>query len=160
MAGTVTPVHSMYSVTNTTGAGNYYVDTPAYSCTANALTDAGSTEYKLGVAQNPTSTANTAALGGFGDIGFLPKGKLYFFYNVGATSLNSSSAPAPETTAWPSTVTEVTGTPVIEGTVGINASCGGGFEAFAGTNFAGSNFQVYAVNDYTTTATLVSGTAY
>lgn len=160
IAGTVTPVHSMYSVTNTKGAGDYYVDTPSYSCTDGALTDAGYTEYKLGIAGTPVAGANSKALGGFGDIGFLPKGKLYFFYNIGVTSGNSSSAPAPEKAAWPSTIAEVTGTPVPLGTVGTNASCGGGFEAFAGTNFTGSNFQVYAVNDYTTTATLISGTAY
>ncbi len=159
--GTVTPVHSMYSATSTKGAGKYNVDVPAYSCTAGALTDAGSTTYTLGVAGSPAYAANSAALGGFGDIGFLPKGKLYFFYAVGALATNSSSDPAPESPAvWTPTVGEVTGTATIVGTVGTNASCGAGFEAFAGTNFTGSNFQVYAVNDYTTTAALISGVAY
>jgi type IV pilus assembly protein PilA len=159
----VTPVHSMYSVTATIGAGKYTADTPPFSCVGGVLeTNGGYTPYTTTGAGTAVvgATPGSTALGGFADIGFLPKGKLYFFYAVGVTSNASASDPLAEKARWPQTIAEVTGTYGTIYPAGTNAACGAGFGAFAGTNFTGSNEQIYAVNDYTTTATLISGTAY
>jgi hypothetical protein len=92
-------------------------------------------------------TTATQAVGGFGDMGFLPKGTLYFYYNVNEDpSANTGVPTSSSTTFAPPTI--------------ANGACGAGFTANAYTNFTGSNAQMYAVNDYTTTPTLVSGTAY
>ena len=41
-----------------------------------------------------------------------------------------------------------------------NSACGGGYVAIAGTNFTGSNFQMYAVDDFSSTSVLIEGTSY
>ena len=109
-------------------------DTPPYSC---------GTGLKL--------TANGAtATGGFADMGFLPVGTLYFYYQVGNADITSganTAAPASNQglTTWAAPT---------------NGSCGGGYEAMAGANFTGTNYQVYAVNDYSSTPVLITGKAY
>ena len=108
-------------------------DTPPYSCgTGNALTGNG-----------------TAATGGFADMGFKPVGTLYFYYQVNnalITSGASTAAPASnQTITW---------------AVPTNGSCGGGYQAMAGANFTGTNYQVYAVNDYSSTPVLIEGKTY
>ena len=142
--GTVSPVHAMYDATLTTGAGKYYVDTPPFSCSGGTLyTYGGLTKEPAGTV-NPARTTQVAAQGGFGDLGFYPKGSLYFFYNV----LQEAAA---------STAIPVSGKPAA---TGANGACGPGYLATASTNFTGSNWQIYSVNDFSSTPILTSGTAY
>ncbi|MHB1647014.1 MAG: prepilin-type N-terminal cleavage/methylation domain-containing protein [Candidatus Acididesulfobacter diazotrophicus] len=162
VAGAVSPIHSFYSATNTTGAGIYNIDLGPYSCTtAGVLTATGGTnQYTAGVAKF-TAGPITAA-GGFGDIGFLPVGRLYFYYGVAINSTASLSGPTAQTGAkFPLTymAKSVAGGATV-GTSNVNGSCGGGFEAFAGSNFTGGNYQLYAVDDFTRTAALISGAAF
>ncbi len=111
-------------------------DSPPYSCSANAL-----------------SGSAGPATGGFADIGFLPVGTLYFYYQVIAGSTQgtaNSSAPTAasislNSTTWPTAA---------------NGKCGPGYTAIAGTNFTGTNYQVYAVNDYTSSSGILEGTNY
>jgi len=145
VTGAVSGQHTFYLPTAT-----YYIDTPPYTCNAGTLqTNGGYTSVTNGV---PTVTAGTGpatAKGGFADIGFLPKGTLFFYYQV-----NQANITATANTAVPVSLTTPTWT------APTNAACGGGFEAQAWSNFSGSNLQVYAVNDFTSTPTLVAGTAY
>ena len=144
-AGTVSPVHAMYDATLTKGTGTYVVDTPPFSCNANVLdTDGGYTTEPAGTVKPATGTTTTAT-GGFGDLGFYPKGSLYFFYNV----LQEATA---------STVIPTSG--AAAAATGANGSCGSGYLATASTNFSGSNWQIYSVNDFSSTPILTSGTAY
>ena len=108
-------------------------DTPPYSCgTGNALTGNG-----------------IAATGGFADMGFMPVGTLYFYYQVSnalVTSGASTAAPASnQSITWAAPT---------------NGKCGGGYQAMAGANFTGTNYQVYAVNDYSSTPVLIEGKTY
>jgi type IV pilus assembly protein PilA len=160
--GKVSSVHAFYDAKLTAGKGVYEVDTAPFTCSAaGALTAVGGyNTYTAGVAA-PTAGPVTAK-GGFADIGFLPAGRLYFYYGVGINSTASLSAPtAQQAAAWPLTytATSVAGGATVN-TANVNGSCGGGYEAFAGTNFTGSNYQIYAVDDYTSTARLISGVAY
>jgi type IV pilus assembly protein PilA len=108
-------------------------DTPPYSCgTGNALTGNG-----------------TAATGGFADMGFKPVGTLYFYYQVSNTLVTSGAS-----TAAPASNQSITWAAPANGT------CGGGYQAMAGANFTGTNYQVYAVNDYSSTPVLVEGKTY
>ncbi len=109
-------------------------DTPPYSCgTGNALTGNG-----------------TAATGGFADMGFKPIGTLYFYYQVANGDVTSgASTAAPASGSGPATWAAPT-----------NGVCGGGYQAMAGANFTGTNYQVYAVNDYSSTPVLVEGKTY
>ena len=158
-AGVATPTHSFYDKINTVGTGTYYIDQAPFTCTGNVLTDNGYSTNALGVI-TPGGAAGTAK-GGFGDIGFLPAGTLYFYYNVGVSTTATESIPVVETAAWPQTVnaTFASGGKAVP-TAGTNGSCGGGYEAFAGSNFTGSNWQIYAVDDFSSTPTLITGTAY
>ena len=157
-ATTVSPTHSFYDAVNTAGKGTYAVDGAPYTCTANALSANGGNTYTAGA---PTVYAAGAAKGGFGDIGFMPVGTLYFYYNVGVSTTATESIPTVEKAAWPQTVLATfSGAGAAVGAAGTNGSCGGGYEAFAGSNFTGSNWQVYAVDDFSSTPTLISGTAY
>ena len=163
-ATTVSPVHTFYSATNTIGADTYKVDAPPFACTtAGVATNNGTyTTYAAGVATlNPANVPGTTISGGFADIGFLPAGRLYFYYGVGITSTATAATPSTE---------KANAVPVVNplganggkaiGTTGANGSCGGGYEAFASTNFTGSNWQIYAVNDFSSSAVLISGTSY
>ena len=157
-ATAVSPTHSFYDAVNTAGGGTYAVDAAPYTCTANALTANGGNTYTAGV---PTVYNAGAAKGGFGDIGFMPVGTLYFYYNVGVSTTATESIPTVEAAAWPQIVLATfSNGGAAKGTAGTNGSCGGGYEAFAGSNFTGSNWQVYAVDDFSSTPTLISGTAY
>ncbi len=162
IAGAVSPIHSFYSATNTKGAGVYNIDLGPYSCTGGVLTaEGGYNTYTLGVAKL-TGGPTTPAMGGFGDIGFFPVGRLYFYYGVAINSTASLSGPtAQQGAGFPLTykATSVAGGAPV-GTSNVNSSCGGGFEAFAGSNFTGGNYQLYAVDDFTRTATLISGAAF
>lgn len=115
------------------------LDTPPYTCSG------GDAMYNNG---------GTAAYGGFYDMGFYPKGTLYFYYEVNAGAGNISGA----ATAGP--VSSNAGALYVQPTSATNAYCGSGFTAVAASNFTGSNLQEYAVNDYTSAAKLVSGTSY
>lgn len=106
---------------------------------------------------NGSATYNNGsgtASGGFYDMGFYPKGTLYFYYEVNAGAGNISGA----ATAGP--VSSNAGALYVQPTSATNAYCGSGFTAVAASNFTGSNLQEYAVNDYTSAAKLVSGTSY
>jgi len=132
--------HPMYAV-----GTSYYIDTPPFQCNAPALdTMGGYTTEPAGTVQSATGSS-TQAKGGFGDIGFLPKGTLYFYYNVNYDTAANTTVPASAAFTLPTIA---------------NGGCGAGFQANAWTNFTGSNAQMYAVNDYTSTPTLISGTAY
>ena len=163
--GKLTAIHTFYSATQTIGKGTYDVDAPPFVCTGNALTDDGSTLQPAGTV-TASGTPGTKALGGFADIGFLPKGSLYFYYGVGvANGASVSDVGTQQGNTWPLAYVAATpangGTaPTVVSTANVEANCGGGYEAFAGTNFTGSNMQVYAVNDYNSTPTLVAGTSY
>ena len=137
--GTATATHPFYAATAT-----YNIDNAPYTCnsTSHALSANGGTQYTNGVAGS--TYAAGSAVGGFGDIGFLPKGTLYFYYGVDYETTASTGLPA---------IKDVITQPT-------NGSCGTGFIAEAETNFATNNVQVYAINDYSSTATLVEGTAY
>ena len=141
----VSPLHAMYDAANTAGGGKYNVDNPPFTCVSatNTLDTQG------GYIVEPTGGAPTGAggqaKGGFADIGFYPKGSLYFFYNV----LYETSA---------STTIPVSGT--AGAATGLNGYCGAGYLATASTNFTGSNWQIYSVNDFSSTPILTSGTAY
>ena len=160
-AGVVSSVHAFYDTTLTAGGGKYVVDTAPLTCAAGVLTAVGG--YNTYAAGVPTFTAGpVTAAGGFADIGFLPQGSLYFYYGVAIDSTASVSAPiAQQGKTWPLTydATQVAGGAAVS-TANVNGSCGGGYEAFAGTNFTGSNYQIYAVDDFTSTAALISGAAY
>ena len=144
-ATAATATHPFYAV-----GATYDVDTPPYQCsTKNVLqTYGGYTPFTNGAAGTvtPAGTTLTTALGGFGDIGFLPKGTLYFYYVVTTSATANTAIPGALTTA-------PTANPA-------NGTCGAGYEAEAWSNFTGSNLQGYAVNDYTTAANLIAGTAY
>ena len=144
-ATTISPVHSMYDSATTADGGTYYVDAPPYTCAGTTLNSNGYNTVTNGTpASPPTSVIAGAAKGGFADLGFLPKGSLYFFYE--ATQLTAASTAIPASGAtW---------------TNGANGLCSVGYEAMAEANFAGSNLQIYAVNDFSSTPTLVAGTSY
>ena len=160
-ATVVSSVHAFYDTKLTAGKGTYNVDTAPFTCVAGVLTAVGGyNTYTAGVATNTSGPAT--ANGGFADIGFLPQGSLYFYYGVAINSTASLSAPtAQQAATWPLTynATSVAGGATVS-TANVNGSCGGGYEAFAGTNFTGSNYQIYAVDDFTSKAALISGVAY
>ena len=151
LAGTASATHPFY-MTGTT----YYTDTPPFTCAGTTLeTYGGNTATKVGTPPPTVTAAGTtlaapAKPGGFGDLGFLPVGTLYFYYEAVTNSTASTAIPS------------ATGTPaaVPFTTAPTNGTCGGGYMALAESNFAGSNLQAYAVNDFTSTPTLVAGTAY
>ena len=144
-ASTVSPVHAFYDATLTKGTGTYIVDTPPFTCAGNTLdTMGGLTTEPAGTVTAATGTA-TQATGGFGDLGFYPKGSLYFFYDVQFSKTASTAVPT-STTTWANQT---------------NGSCGPGYTALAESNFAGTLVQqVYAVNDFSSTPTLIMGTPF
>jgi hypothetical protein len=75
-------------------------------------------------------------------------GTLYFYYEVVSNATANTAIPS------------AGGTPPAVWAAPKNGVCGGGYTTMAETNFTGSNEQLYAVNDFTSTSTLVSGTAY
>ena len=146
-ASTVSPVHAFYDKLATVGTGTYFVDTPPFTCAAGALdTQGGFTTEPSPPGTVTAATGNASqAKGGFGDIGFLPKGSLYFFYDVQSNTAANAAVPT-STTTWANQT---------------NGACGAGYTALAESNFAGlATWQVYAVNDFSSTPTLINGTPF
>ena len=131
---------------------HYYVDTQPYHCTGitdsktGELTDNGYNSFANGAKRTVVSGAGTRAKGGFGNLGFLPSGRLYFYYYVKALPVASTVIPA-----------KLNAPPAFP--LQSNGICGDGYEAFAVTNIGG-NVQVYAVNDYSSIPVLVYGKSY
>ena len=130
----------------------YYTDIQPYRCIGitnsktGKLTDNGYNLLANGAERTVVSSAGTKAKGGFGDLGFLPGGMLYFYYYVKVLPTASTAIPA-KLNAPPAFPPQPNGT------------CGNGYEAFAVTNIAG-NLQVYAANDYSSNPVLVYGKYY
>ncbi len=119
------------------------VDAQPFTCDSSS---GGSGAFTVGSTASTTSTTSTTkASGGFGDLGFLPRGTLYFYYGVGSLTAAASTTTPALVSSW---------------TAPANGACGASFVASAGTNFTGTNMQIYAVNDYSSTPLLVSGTSY
>ena len=127
----------------TTGAG---VTTFAIPATSGVLTTQGGTTPVTNGTNGTTTAGPVTAKGGFADMGFYPKGSLYFYYTVGANNTPYEVAP--------------TGGVITAYAADTNAACGSGYAAMAGTNFTGTNLQIYAVDDFSSAATLITGTAY
>ena len=140
---TPTAVHTFYPTTATINASN-----GPFTCSAaNAL--AATSIYTISPTTGTASatTSGTAPTGGFATMGFMPKGSLYFWYEVSTTPAANTSAPLATDYDTMSTLT-------------ADGTCGGGLTAIAGTDFAGSNPQIYAINDYATTPTLTLGHSF
>lgn len=164
-SGAATATHAFYSPTGTAEA--HVVDSGPFSCggvtagtpastfaapkTTGVLTAQGGYNTVSATGTVTATTGPVTAAGGFADIGFLPKGSLYFYYGVGAN--NVSYLVAPTTAVITTYTTPTTATP-------YNSACGGGYVAIAATNFTGSNFQMYAVDDFTSMPILIEGTSY
>ena len=164
-ATTASPVHAMYDAVLTADSGTYIADTPPFACNAGVLqTMGGYTTYTPtavpAVTAATVTTLSVQAKGGFADIGFYPKGSLYFFYQVGTASTATDAVQLGATAAAAPVVTSISAGGAAVGATGTNSSCGGGYAAFASSNFTGSNWQIYSVDDFSSSATLVSGTAY
>ncbi len=161
LAGTVSATHPFYATPPA-----YGIDTGPFTCstttpgapittfaapgTPGALSaTGGTTTVTSGVAGTPTAGPVTAT-GGFADIGFLPKGTLEFYYQVEASSAAYEVAPT----------VGVIKTYTTPSTSANDGTCGAGYVALAGTNFTGSNLQIYAIDDYTSTEVLAAGTSY
>ncbi|MHB8282534.1 MAG: type IV pilin protein [bacterium] len=156
--GTVSSMHPFYAATAT-----YEIDTAPFTCTgatatagptAGTYTVSGGSVYTVGSTSAPTTvTAGSTASGGFGNLGFYPKGTLYFYYEVQADNIGNVANPTNPVGSSDTWGKPAKGAP-------YNGGCGGGFTALATTNFTGSNLQSYALNDFDSSPTLVSGTAY
>ena len=146
-ASTVSPVHAFYDAALTTGGGTYSVDTPPFTCATNVLDTYGGLTAEPAGTVTPAGATQVAAKGGFGDIGFYPRGSLYFFYDVQYSKTASTAIPISTTASpWASQT---------------NGVCGPGYTALAESNFAGTvSQQVYAVNDFSSTPTLITGTPF
>jgi len=134
---TPTAVHQFYAQGTLVPASN-----GPFTCTAGALGATSTYTITNGVA-GPTSSGSTPT-GGFATMGFLPKGSLYFWYEV-STSLTAN-------TSAPSGINSMSS--------GTDGDCGGGYTALAGANFAGSNPQIYAINEYANTPILTLGHSF
>jgi type IV pilus assembly protein PilA len=134
---TPTAVHPFYAPGATVPASN-----GPFTCTGGTLGATSSYIIKNGVAS--TTTTPAVSTGGFATMDFLPKGSLYFWYEVSTSQSANTSAPSGITTM----------------STGTDGNCGGGFTALAGTDFAGSNPQIYAINEYANTPTLMLGHSF
>jgi hypothetical protein len=151
-------VHPFYAAGVT-----YEIDAAPFTCsgattaagpTSGTYTVSGGSIFTVGSTAAPsTVTAGTTAGGGFGSLGFYPKGTLYFYYEVQADNIANVANPTVPVGGSDTWSAPAAGVP-------YNGGCGGGFTAMAATNFTGSNLQNYAVNDFSTTSILVVGTAY
>ena len=141
----------------------YNVDSASFTCTGGALaTTTGGNTITVTTGAAPAPYNAGPATGGFGDIGFLPAGTLYFYYGVAAETVANAASP---TTANLAAGASLTATAASAGTAivkapGTNGGCGGGYIAVAQSNFAGSNLQAYAVDDFTASAKLIQGVSY
>ncbi|MHB1698494.1 MAG: prepilin-type N-terminal cleavage/methylation domain-containing protein [bacterium] len=127
------------------------VDTPSITCPTPgaAATNSGYNTVTNGVAASPPTSATAGpAKGGFLDLGFMAKGNLYFYYAIPNASVTAAANTAPPVAG------------AITWAAPTNGICGASYEAEAGTNFTSTNYQVYAINDYSSNPILVSGTSY
>jgi type IV pilus assembly protein PilA len=151
---TTTSTHPFYSPTLATldASNGPFTCNGATASAAGTLapTSVYTIDPATGVATAPTPYTGTGgpSAGGFATMGFLPKGSLYFWYQVSVSPAANTSAPSG------SGVTSMASAGVTDG------YCGGGLTALAGTDFAGSNPQIYAINDYSTTPTLTLGHSF
>jgi len=134
---TPTAVHPFYAQGTPVPASN-----GPFTCTGGTLSATSTYTITNGVA-GPTSLGSTPT-GGFATMGFIPKGSLYFWYEVSTTSSANTAAPSGYTTM----------------STGTDGDCGGGYTALAGANFAGSNPQIYAINEYANTPILTLGHSF
>jgi len=104
----------------------------------------GLSSNKTGILE---TNSGTPVEGGFLNMGFMPKGKLYFYYFIKALPKASTQAPH-----------KLMSIPKFPSNQDV--ACGNGFEAFAISNFSGNNVQVYEINDYTSSPVLVYGKSY
>ena len=146
--GAVTSTHPFYT------PGTAVIDdTPPLTClgavagTSGTFNNSGYSTITNGVSAVTSTTAGQGA-GGFADLGVSLSGTLLFYYEVPQASLIQTTT-APVSLGTTATYTAPT-----------NGKCGVGFEALAASNFTGSNLQIYAVNNYSSTPLLVAGTAY
>ncbi|MHB1665728.1 MAG: type IV pilin protein [bacterium] len=130
------------------GTGAVDASNGPFSCVTNGLVPTSTYTITNGIASTTTPYTSTtgagATAGGFATIGFLPKGSLYFWYVVSTTPTANTVAPSG----------------IITMPAAADGVCGGGLTAVAGANFAGSNAQIYAINDYSTTPTLTLGHSF
>jgi len=134
-----TAVHPFYAPNTPVPASN-----GPFTCTGGTLGATSSYTITNGVASTITPGPTTTGTGGFATMHFLPKGSLYFWYEV-------STSPSANTSA-PSGINSMS--------TGTDGTCGGGFTALAGANFAGSNPQIYAINEYANTPILTLGHSF
>jgi type IV pilus assembly protein PilA len=135
-----TPLHPFYAAGTTVDASN-----GPFSCDPTNGTLAATTTYTIINGAATATVSGATPTGGFATIGFLPKGSLYFYYEV-TTSTDAN-------TVAPSGITQMA-------KLTSDGTCGGGYTAMAGTNFAGNNPQIYVINDYTSTPTLTLGHSF
>ena len=125
----------------------YNVDSAPFTCAAGVLsTTTGGNIITVTTGAPPTPYGAGPASGGFGDIGFLPAGTLYFYYGVAAETVANAAAPTTANLAAGASLTATKaspGTAIVGVALGTNKNCGGGYIAVAQSNFAGSNLQAY-----------------
>ncbi len=132
------------------GTGAVAASNGPFSCVSNGLVPTSTYTITNGIASTPaaaytsTTTGAGALAGGFATMGFMPKGSLYFWYEVSTTPTANTVAPSG----------------IVAMPTAADGVCGGGLTAVAGANFAGSNPQIYAMNDYSTTPTLTLGHSF
>ena len=166
-AAVASTIHSFYDSVATVSGGTYYIDTPPFMCNAGVINTYGgnTTVVTTTGISTPTSAPGTTFVAqpdpaGFGDLGFYPKGSLYFFYEVGAASGPTDAIQTAVTAGAHPAVTNIGNSGGVVGATGTDGSCGAGFAAFASSNFTGSNWQIYSVDDFNSAPTLVSGTVF
>ncbi|MCL4546214.1 MAG: hypothetical protein M1576_00520 [Deltaproteobacteria bacterium] len=155
---TVSATHPFYPAGTT-----YNVDSAPFTCTGGDLaTTTGGNTITLTAGVAPIPYGAGPAKGGFGDIGFMPAGTLYFYYGVAAETVADQAAPTTADLAVNASLTATAATAgnTLVKALGTNGYCGGGYIAVAQTNFTGSNMQAYAVDSYSSTAILIQGTSY
>ena len=158
--GAVSAAHPFYATPPT-----YGIDTGPFTCATTpgkvittfaaptaggALTAEGGTNTVTSGVAGAATAGPVTATGGFADIGFLPKGTLEFYYQVESSVSSYEVGP---------TVGVITSYPT-PSTTDNNGTCGPGYVALAGTNFTGTNLQIYAIDNYTSSEVLVLGTSY
>jgi len=132
-SGVTTQAHSFYK----TGIKIPNFAAAPFKCSGLSSNKTGILETKSG----------TPVKGGFVNMGFRPRGKLYFYYFVKVLPKVSTQPPH-----------KLMSVPKFPSNQDV--ACGNGFEAFAISNFSGNNVQVYEINDYTSSPVLVYGKSY
>ena len=153
MLGAIFTDETAFNATNSSYISAGYYSTKGLNLSVNTIPHTMYSGEIPSTAQPPYKCINSSLennsgkiMAGFPNMGFLPRGKIYFYYFVKALSSPSKTLPAKL-----SSPLALLSQPYV--------SCGNGFEAFAVTNLNG-NIQVYAVNDYSSNAVLVYGKSY